>query len=402
MIPYNKKHFTIFTLIKSFFILRPKEKLIDFFREYTGKKFILITASCRSALYLTYKAISKPGEIITSPLTCRSAVDPIIAAGYSPVFQDIDPDILTMSDYQLEEKINLNTRGIQLIHTGGFCCEPGSVSEIAGRNGIFIVEDCAQGLFSVVDGKKAGTIGDFVCFSLLKNAKGIGGGILATDDESVFRKAEEIQNGFKKTGFGIIIFRIIRNILEDNRKTYFINKMYVWLIGLRKLSPSMDLSSDGSERTLKLARPSAFEVKLDLIQLKKAIKLKALRTRKGLLFLDMLKEAGLSCNYKNINRYEPSFVKLYIVSGEISSNTHIRALNEMGIEAMHLEHRHGIFFQEPLEKDLKDYPGNGIDTCKVYHNIHNHIISLPFHEDMTRKEMVNIILGLKVLINQAK
>ena len=360
MISYNKKHFTIFTLIKAFFILRANEKLIDFFRKYTGKKYILVTASCRSALYLTYKAIDKPGEIIISPLTCRSAVNSLIAAGYSPVFQDINQDILTMSDYQLEEKINLKTRGIQLIHSGGFCCEPASVSEIARKNGIFIVEDCAQGLFSEIDGKKAGTIGDYVCFSLLKNAKGIGGGILATDDEAVFRKAEEIQNGFIKSSPGLIIFRILRSLLEDNRKTYLINKLYIWLIGLRKLFVRKDTSSDSILDSLKLARPSTFELRIDLIQLRKALKLNALRARKGQLFLDMLKEAGLCGNYNNIVRHMPSFVKFLLVSGEISSETHIQALNKMGIEAMHLEHRYGDFFQESFEKVYGAYQGNKI------------------------------------------
>ena len=232
MILYNKKHFTIFTLVKALFVTGAKEKLIKFFREYTGKKYILLTGSCRSALYLTYKALDVPGEIITTPLTCRSAIDPIILAGYRPVFQDVDSNTLTLSDIGLEKKINSRTRGIQLVHFGGFVCSSKSIIEIARKNHLFIIEDCAQGLFSEADGLRAGSLGDYVCISLLKNANGIGGGILATDDESLFRKAELIQKSFRKTGSGLLLFRIIQS--SRTNVDFLFNKLYIWLLSLRK------------------------------------------------------------------------------------------------------------------------------------------------------------------------
>lgn len=398
MIPYNKKHFTIFTLLKALCIVRAEEKLINFFREYTGKKFILLTNSCRSALYLTYKALNNPGEIITSPLTCRSAIDPIVAAGYKPVFQDIDSNILTISPDYLEEKIGSRTRGIQIIHFGGFPCEAKKISEIAKRNKLYVIEDCAQGLFSEVDGVRSGTIGDYVCISLLKNAKGTGGGILATDDELVFRKAEEIQKSFKKGEDRKILFRIIRNLLEDHRQKYLFNNLYIWLLSLKQYSIDKEIISDCSINFLKLNQPSWIELHLNLIQLRKSVKLKTRRLEKGLMFLGILQKEGLLDNYKDLTGYVPSFVKLYMVSEKIFSNVHIELLNSQGIEAMHLEHKYGDFYQETFETTYKEYPETQISTCLVYRRIHNHLLSLPFHEDISKDEMIKITTALKNII----
>jgi dTDP-4-amino-4,6-dideoxygalactose transaminase len=134
---------------------------------------------------------------------------------------------------------------------------------------------------------------------------------------------------------------------------------------------------------------------LNLIQLRRSVKNRAKRPEKGLLFLQMLKDAGFADNYYDIANHLPSFVKFYIVSKTFNSDIHIRSLNSKGIEAMHLEHKHNDFYQHPFNIIFKDYPESQIDSCKVYLDIHNHIISLPFHEDISRNDMLSIISSLK-------
>jgi dTDP-4-amino-4,6-dideoxygalactose transaminase len=73
------------------------------------------------------------------------------------------------------------------VHLGGIPVNLESVLDIAKNNGIFIVEDCAQSLGAMNQGRKTGTIGDFAFYSLCRG-KGItiyeGGAIITNSDSS--------------------------------------------------------------------------------------------------------------------------------------------------------------------------------------------------------------------------
>jgi dTDP-4-amino-4,6-dideoxygalactose transaminase len=65
-----------------------------------------------------------------------------------------------------------------------------ALSEIAGRNGLKIIEDCAHAIETEYHGRKAGTFGDFACFSFYatKNVTtGEGGMVLTRNDEDLAR-----------------------------------------------------------------------------------------------------------------------------------------------------------------------------------------------------------------------
>lgn len=400
MIPYSKNIVTFRTIIKSLFLRYPYKKLEEFFREYTGKRYILITNSCRSALYLTYKALNMQGEIITSPLTCKAAIDPMVAAGYVPVFQDIDKDLLTMSSFNIKHRITNNTRGFQINHTGGVPCNLKPFQEIAKSNGFFIVEDCAQGLFAEINGIKAGTTGDFVCFSLIKNAKGIGGGILATNNEEIYHRAKIIQAGFKKTPLYIVVFRILRHLIENRRDLFLINIFYTFLLELRNLAKRNKLNKNIHDFSLNIFKPSKIEASISIIQLNKALNLNELRFKKGMQFIEMLKQKNLAENYSDLINLKPSFVKLFLYSESTNSQTHIRALNKRGIEAMHLEHKYNTYYQERFDSCFHNQQDSLINNCLNYLTIHDHIISLPFYEALSEVQMRKIIQTLQSIINE--
>jgi dTDP-4-amino-4,6-dideoxygalactose transaminase len=397
MIPYSKNYFTLGSLFQALVIRDAQEKIKKFFREYTGKKYILITNSCRSALYLTYKGLDLKGNIITSPLTCKVAIDPIIAAGYQPVFQDIDKDTLVIQDEHIENCINDTTRGIQLIHLGGIPCNSEKFQKIARSNKLFLIEDCAQGLFAEMDGIKAGTFGDFICFSLIKNAKGIGGGILATNNEEVYRKASQIQGEFKNTPSRLVAFRVLRNLLENYRKFFIVNGIYNLLLRLRGLDKKNAMDSNIPEFFLKLLQPSKLETNISAIQLRKAVRLKEKRLRKGKIFIEMLQKEGFAENYIKLANYKPSFVKLIVYSKILNSRKHIQLLNQKGIEAMHLEHKHKIYYQYRFDISYPEQEETLVDKCKKYIDVHDNIISLPFHEGLSTQNMKSIIQSLKSL-----
>lgn len=59
MIPYFNPQFDFCDLFKTLLCRKPEEKLTRIFQKASGKRYILFTASCRSALYLAYRAIGK-------------------------------------------------------------------------------------------------------------------------------------------------------------------------------------------------------------------------------------------------------------------------------------------------------------------------------------------------------
>ena len=92
-------------------------------------------------MYLAYKAIDSTGEVITSPLTCKVAIDPIVESGNKPIFADINTGDLNINPLDIEDRINKNTIAIQTIHLGGISCEMDEIRKIAKDNKLDIIED---------------------------------------------------------------------------------------------------------------------------------------------------------------------------------------------------------------------------------------------------------------------
>lgn len=398
MIPFNKSFFTFLSLIKAILCKNSKQKLEDFFRNYTGKKYVLVTNSCRSALYLTYKCIESKGEIITSPLACKVAIDPIIAGDFKPVFADIEKDTLTLLPKSVSKLININSKGIQLTHLGGFACKINEISLLAKKNKLIVVEDCAQGLFSLVNGTIAGTKGDYICFTLIKNAKGIGGGILATNDKKLYKKALSLQALFPKPPLKLIAFRVIRGLLENHRDYMPLNFIYKLLMNCRPQKTETIKAKTESD-SLKLYQPSLFETKIACIQFRKALLLKEKRIDNAARFMSKLKKNKLMKNYKSIHGYVSSFVKLYMYNQKINSAEVIKQLNKAGIEAMHLENKYGVYYQERLDKTLISYKDDIKNHCPNYLSIHDHLVVLPFYETLSDNKMDIIVKELQSILH---
>jgi dTDP-4-amino-4,6-dideoxygalactose transaminase len=64
--------------------------------------------------------------------------------------------------------------------------------EIAEKNNLYVIEDCAQAYFAEYRGKRAGTIGHFGCFSMQqsKHMTAGDGGLTITNDEKLARRAK--------------------------------------------------------------------------------------------------------------------------------------------------------------------------------------------------------------------
>jgi len=154
------------------------------FSSYKGVEQAVAVNSCTAALHLSLLAadLESGAEVITTPLTFCATVNAIIHSGAKPVLADINPKTMNIDPDEILRRITPRTRAIVPVHFAGRACEMDRIMEIAKRHDLVVIEDCAHAIETEFGGVKAGTFGDFGCFSfyVTKNiTTGEGGMVLA-------------------------------------------------------------------------------------------------------------------------------------------------------------------------------------------------------------------------------
>lgn len=167
-------------------------KFEEDFCRYKEAQYAVAVNSCTAALHLSIIAagLGKGDEVITTPLTFCATVNAIIHAGAMPVPADVDPVTMNIDPEQVERKITPKTRAILPVHFAGRSCDMDALCGIAERHSLKIIEDCAHAIETEYKGRKAGTFGDFGCFSfyVTKNVvTGEGGMVIAKEEEYASR-----------------------------------------------------------------------------------------------------------------------------------------------------------------------------------------------------------------------
>lgn len=149
--------------------------------------------SCTAALHVSMVAAGlDPGsEVITTPLTFCATANAIIHAGLTPVLADVDAATQCIDPAAIEAAITPRTSAILPVHFAGRPCDMDAIMAIADRHGLTVIEDCAHAIETEYHGRKAGTFGDFGCFSFYatKNVTTGEGGMIIGRDESLVARA---------------------------------------------------------------------------------------------------------------------------------------------------------------------------------------------------------------------
>jgi dTDP-4-amino-4,6-dideoxygalactose transaminase len=134
-----------------------------------------------------------PGsEVITTPLTFCASVNAIIHAGLTPVLADVNSATQNIDPAAIEAAITPRTCAILPVHFAGRPCHMDAIMGIARKHGLQVVEDCAHAIETTYHGRKAGTFGDFGCFSFYatKNVVTGEGGMIVGRDEALIARAK--------------------------------------------------------------------------------------------------------------------------------------------------------------------------------------------------------------------
>jgi dTDP-4-amino-4,6-dideoxygalactose transaminase len=194
------------------FILGPKvNELEERIAEYCGCRYAVGVSSGTDALLISLMTADVgPGDlVITTPYTFFATVGAIARVGASPVFVDIEGDTYNLDPAEmgkvlssLEEREKARLRAIIPVHLFGQCADMEPLLEAARAHRLTVIEDAAQAIgaeYGVGSGpvKRAGSMGDFGCFSFYptKNLGAAGeAGLVTTQDQSVYERLKIMRN----------------------------------------------------------------------------------------------------------------------------------------------------------------------------------------------------------------
>jgi len=159
------------------------------FSDYLGVKNSFGVSNCTAALELAaiLSGLKQEDEVIIPAHTFCATAIPFARTGAKIVWADIDKDTRTVSAETLEKCITKKTKVIVVVHLYGLMADMESIMELAQKHNILVVEDCAQAIGAEHEVKKAGSYGDFACFSFhcqkSLNTLGEGGMLVVKSNE---------------------------------------------------------------------------------------------------------------------------------------------------------------------------------------------------------------------------
>ena len=148
--------------------------------------------SCTAALHLSLLAsgVGPGDEVIAPAMTFCATINAIIHSGATPVLADVDYSTMNLDPADVERRITSRTRALLPVHFAGRPCDMDALMDIAKRHNLKVIEDFAHAIETEYHGMKAGTFGDFGCFSfyVTKNiVTGEGGMVIANNKDDINR-----------------------------------------------------------------------------------------------------------------------------------------------------------------------------------------------------------------------
>jgi perosamine synthetase len=287
------------------------DKFEEEFAKYTGTNYAVSVSSGTNALHLAMVAADLPigGEVISVASSYIATANSILHANGTPVFCDINDEYL-IDVNQISEKINKRTKGIMPVHLYGHPADIDEINEIATKNKLFVIEDCAQSHGALYKGNMTGVSSDMGCFSFYstKNMTVCGdGGMVTTNNEKLAEKIKLLRNHgqYPKDVHTLVGYTARLNTVNAAIGRVQLKHLPKWIVSRREIAKKyMKYLSDIIEITLP---PGDTEIK------KPSYHLFEIKTEKRDELLKFLREEGIICliHYPTPIPYQPIYKKLF-------------------------------------------------------------------------------------------
>lgn len=173
------------------------------FARYCGVGHCVGTGNGLDALTLIFMAYVSMGrmkagdEVIVPANTYIASILAVMRVGLKPVFCEPEWDTCNIDPGKVENLISVRTKAVMVVHLYGRACRMDEISRTARKNGLLVVEDCAQAHGAVYQGVKAGALGDAAGFSFYpgKNLGALGdAGAVTTGDKDLAERVRMLAN----------------------------------------------------------------------------------------------------------------------------------------------------------------------------------------------------------------
>lgn len=139
-----------------------------------------------------------PGdEVITPTYSFFATAGCVMRVGATPVFVDIDPVTFNGRADAIAAAITPRTKAIIPVHLYGLMADMDPILDVARRAGVPVIEDAAQAIGSLTEGRQAGSLGAVGCFSFFpsKNLGAFGdAGLVTTNDRVLAKEIRLLRN----------------------------------------------------------------------------------------------------------------------------------------------------------------------------------------------------------------
>jgi len=174
------------------------EAFEDEWSKWLGAKHSVFVNSGSSANYITMAALrhqAGDGEVIVPTLTWVSDIASVLAAGFAPVFVDIDRRTLGMDVQQVIDRVTPRTRAVFITHILGYNALTRELVDALESRGVALIEDACESYGATFEGKKLGMFGLASNFSFYyaHHMSTVEGGMISTDDESMYETCRMIR-----------------------------------------------------------------------------------------------------------------------------------------------------------------------------------------------------------------
>lgn len=195
------------------------------FAEKIGTDYAIAVNSGTSALHAALEAIDVRGGHVVMPALCPAMVAfAIIHAGAEPVFADVDPQTMLITQRSLSDcfpETNTTLKAVIAVSLYGL---PVDIDDLRDLVQVPIIEDCAQCLFGRYKDTYAGVKADMACYSFEQKkhlTTGSEGGMIITKNSALAERARKFAGlGYAHLGAGSGGHRTSLNMAEAHSPSY--------------------------------------------------------------------------------------------------------------------------------------------------------------------------------------
>jgi len=173
------------------FVLGPHgEALERDLAAYCDAKHAVALANGTDALTIALAAcgIGPGDDVIVPAFTFVATATAVVRLGARPVFADIEPATFNLDPSEIERRLTPQTKAVMPVHLYGLPAEMETISAIAARHGLYVIEDNAQAIGARYKSARTGSLGVAagISFYPTKNLGAFGdGGMLITNSEKL-------------------------------------------------------------------------------------------------------------------------------------------------------------------------------------------------------------------------